>query len=249
METMHYSLHEFGSSVLNLGRCGEGGVRCIEVELREWLNEYPQAGVQLIVRQPGADDYLAAVVLEDGLLRWEIDRVNTAQEGFGQAELMLIGDGGECKKSATADIYVGPSLSAELEAEPPSPMLPWLAQMAEYAASVTAGARETAALTQESRELCGQSGQAAQEAVQAAQTAEEAVSAAQQAQEDAQASAQEAGSHAQDAAASAVLAQQAANAAGYVSFEIDADGQLVYTKTAGLELTFELSEGVLIAHG
>lgn len=412
METMHYSLNEFGSSVLNLGRCGESGVRCVEIELQEWMDEYPQACVQLIVRQPGTDGYLAATVLDDGLLRWEIDRANTAQEGFGKAELMLIGDGGECKKSATADIYVGPSLSTELEAEPPSPMLPWLAQMAEYASSVTAGARETAALTQESRELCGQSGQAAQEAAQAAQTAAEAAqtaektlneivtagqeadnrvriegeaqcravgaagseqvqlleqqadsriaeidnagasqvdavaqagaeavclsegwaqsaqesaaqasrtleglsSAAQDAQRaidatgDAQVSAvvsagkeqaarvadqadseiaalvseavsqkeamsalsAQAGAYAgaaeesasrsmesaeaaqeaeQQARAFAQQAQQGAINAGYVAFEIDENGQLVYSKTASLELTFELDEGVLIAHG
>ena len=54
---------------------------------------------------------------------------------------------------------------------------------------------------------------------------------------------------AQASALSADRAEQAAGSSGYMAFEINANGELIYTRTANVDVEFELKEGDLILHG
>ena len=140
--TKHYSLRELGVKTLDLGKRGENKVTQIEIDVSEWMRQYPYAGVSMYISQPDTDVYLAAVETKNGILLWDVLDENTAVPGFGEAELVLTGRKGERLKSATAQIFVEDSFSEDTPGDAPEHMQTWLDKMAEHAATVTGGVEE-----------------------------------------------------------------------------------------------------------
>lgn len=142
MKTILFTLHELGYTAIDLGKCGENNVRQIEIDLSEWMNEYPGASVALYISQPNTTVYLAATKLEEGILKWPILNTYTATPGFGSAEIVMSGKNGERLKSATANIFVSESMSEDEQGEAPEYMKPYADQVAENAAKVEKAVEE-----------------------------------------------------------------------------------------------------------
>lgn len=153
MKTILFTLHELGYTAIDLGKCGENNVRQIEIDLSEWMNEYPGASVALYISQPNTTVYLAATKLEEGILKWPILNTYTAAPGFGSVEIVMSGKNGERLKSATANIFVSESMSEDEQGEAPEYMKPYVDQVAENAAKVEKALEEIKSIDTQSGKM------------------------------------------------------------------------------------------------
>lgn len=77
-----------------LGRCGENLARTVEIDVSEYLKEYPGAVVTLLHRRHGESGiYPVAAELRDGCLVWQPTSADTAIAGSGEAEVRVTVDG------------------------------------------------------------------------------------------------------------------------------------------------------------
>ena len=69
-----------------LGRCGENLARTVEIDVSEYLKEFPGAVVTLLHRRHGESGiYPVAAELRDGCLVWQPTSADTAIAGSGEA--------------------------------------------------------------------------------------------------------------------------------------------------------------------
>lgn len=81
-------------ALIKLGRVGENEARQIQFDLTDWLAQYPGLAVSLTAQRPeDTVPYPAMLQVEDATASWVVTSADTAQEGYGQLE--LIGQVGE----------------------------------------------------------------------------------------------------------------------------------------------------------
>lgn len=108
-----------------LGRCGENLARTVEIDVSEYLKEYPGAVVTLLHRRHGESGiYPVAVELRDGCLVWQPTSADTAIVGDGEAEVRVTVDG-VLAKSKILSTVVDKSLTGQ-ETDVPQPGMDWV---------------------------------------------------------------------------------------------------------------------------
>ena len=108
-----------------LGRCGENLARTVEIDVSEYLAEYPGAVVTLLHRRHGESGiYPVAAELRDGCLVWQPTSGDTAIVGDGEAEVRVTVDG-VLAKSKILSTVVDKSLTGQ-ETDAPEPGMDWV---------------------------------------------------------------------------------------------------------------------------
>lgn len=108
-----------------LGRCGENLARTVEIDVSEYLKEYPGAVVTLLHRRHGESGiYPVAAELRDGCLVWQPTSADTAIAGSGEAEVRVTVNG-VLAKSKILSTMVDKSLTGQ-ETEAPEPGMDWV---------------------------------------------------------------------------------------------------------------------------
>lgn len=108
-----------------LGRCGENLARTVEIDVSEYLVEYPGAVVTLLHRRHGESGiYPVAVELRDGCLVWQPTSADTAIVGDGEAEVRVTVDG-VLAKSKILSTMVDKSLTGQ-ETDVPEASKGWV---------------------------------------------------------------------------------------------------------------------------
>ena len=108
-----------------LGRCGENLARTVEIDVSEYLAEYPGAVVTLLHRRHGESGiYPVAAELRDGCLVWQPTSADTAIVGDGEAEVRVTVDG-VLAKSKILSTMVDKSLTGQ-ETAAPEPGMDWV---------------------------------------------------------------------------------------------------------------------------
>lgn len=108
-----------------LGRCGENLARTVEIDVSEYLKEFPGAVVTLLHRRHGESGiYPVEVELRDGCLVWQPTSADTAIVGDGEAEVRVTVDG-MLAKSKILSTMVDKSLTGQ-ETEAPEPGMDWV---------------------------------------------------------------------------------------------------------------------------
>ena len=108
-----------------LGRCGENLARTVEIDVSEYLKEFPGAVVTLLHRRHGESGiYPVAAELRDGCLVWQPTSADTAIAGSGEAEVRVTVDG-VLAKSKILSTMVDKSLTGQ-ETEAPEPGMDWV---------------------------------------------------------------------------------------------------------------------------
>lgn len=96
-----------------LGRCGENLARTVEIDVSEYLKEYPGAVVTLLHRRHGESGiYPVAAQLRDGCLVWQPTSADTAIVGDGEAEVRVTVNG-VLAKSKILSTMVDKSLTGQ----------------------------------------------------------------------------------------------------------------------------------------
>lgn len=107
-----------------LGRCGENLARTVEIDVSEYLKEYPGAVVTLLHRRHGESGiYPVAAQLRDGCLVWQPTSADTAIVGDGEAEVRVTVNG-VLAKSKILSTMVDKSLTGQ-ETDAPEPGMDW----------------------------------------------------------------------------------------------------------------------------
>lgn len=108
-----------------LGRCGENLARTVEIDVSEYLVEYPGAVVTLLHRRHGESGiYPVAAELRDGCLVWQPTSADTAIVGDGEAEVRVTVNG-VLAKSKILSTMVDKSLTGQ-ETDAPEPGMDWV---------------------------------------------------------------------------------------------------------------------------
>lgn len=108
-----------------LGRCGENLARTVEIDVSEYLAEYPGAVVTLLHRRHGESGiYPVAAELRDGCLVWQPTSADTAIVGDGEAEVRVTVDG-VLAKSKILSTMVDKSLTGQ-ETDVPEASKGWV---------------------------------------------------------------------------------------------------------------------------
>ena len=108
-----------------LGRCGENLARTVEIDVSEYLAEYPGALVTLLHRRNGETGiYPVAAELRDGCLVWQPTSADTAIVGDGEAEVRVTVNG-VLAKSKILSTMVDKSLTGQ-ETDAPEPGMDWV---------------------------------------------------------------------------------------------------------------------------
>ena len=108
-----------------LGRCGENLARTVEIDVSEYLVEYPGAVVTLLHRRHGESGiYPVAAELRDGCLIWQPTSADTAIAGSGEAEVRVTVDG-VLAKSKILSTMVDKSLTGQ-ETDVPEASKGWV---------------------------------------------------------------------------------------------------------------------------
>lgn len=118
-----------------LGRCGENLARTVEIDVSEYLAEYPGAVVTLLHRRHGESGiYPVATELRDGFLVWQPTSADTAIAGSGEAEVRVTVDG-VLAKSKILSTMVDKSLTGQ-ETDVPEPGMDWVDKITDAIGSV-----------------------------------------------------------------------------------------------------------------
>lgn len=108
-----------------LGRCGENLARTVEIDVSEYLAEYPGAVVTLLHRRHSESGiYPVAAELRDGCLVWQPTSADTAIAGSGEAEVRVTVNG-VLAKSKILSTMVDKSLTGQ-ETTAPEPGMDWV---------------------------------------------------------------------------------------------------------------------------
>lgn len=152
-----------------LGREGENLSAEIEIDVRPWLERWPEGTVALLHLRSGEETpYVVQTTLTDGILHWPVTAADTAVAGkYGRAEVRLT-CGGVVKKSTTLTTLVYPALPGTALPDPPSAAQSWVDAVTEAAAAAE-DAADSAQLAADAAE------NAAETAETAAQNAQNSV--------------------------------------------------------------------------
>lgn len=128
MKTKKISLSDlYDSGVIQLGKAGENAHLAIIFDARSWMNEYPDASIEIYFKPaaPGAP-YLVEPSVDGGYATWSITSTETQHVGIGKMELILRDTAtGAVLKSITAETQVKASPSVVPPSDADVPLGPW----------------------------------------------------------------------------------------------------------------------------
>lgn len=237
-------------SDIPLGRTGENDVEGVRFDVRDWPELYGEGGSFVLVHQRPGDEQpyvCATATASSGCLVWVIQDTDVQYTGRGEAQLSYVVD----SKVAKSVIYTTRiSRSLDQEGELPEPYESMIEDLIEAAANITTDAEraETAAGNAAQSESNARTYQnsAAASAVNAALSKTAAANSATLAQSWAEGgTGKRAGEDTDNAEYWAGLAQQGAEYAGYVYFEVDQSDGCMYVTVAGHigeDVDFEVNE-------
>lgn len=105
--------YDLCSEIIYLGRCGEYGVRRVDICIRPWIDSLGAGAVGLMVRRSEDETpYEIAVAETDGVVSFVPSEVDTAFPGIGLAELSFTPASGGLAKSKIFRTQIDPSMDA-----------------------------------------------------------------------------------------------------------------------------------------
>lgn len=240
---------------IKIGRTSENDAEVVRFNVADWPTLYGSGGSFVLVHQRPNDEQpyvCAASVAEDGWLEWIVQDTDVQITGKGEAQLTYVVSS-VVAKSVIFTTKISRSLGQT--GELPEPYENKIDELIETAANITTEANRASAAKEAAETAQGK----AEEAQGAAETAQRKAEAAQEAAEG---SAEDAKAWAtgkrngsdvpptdetyhNNAEFYADLAQQGAETAGYVFFEVDNSDGCMYVTTAGHigeDVDFEVNE-------
>ena len=113
-------------STLCLGVQGENKSRIIQIDVSDWLKEFPNANINILVTRPTeTTPYIANTSVINGIFTWLISDSDTTYSGLGKAELRATQDD-IIKKSLTYLTSIKESLEGVPSPLPPEPSESWV---------------------------------------------------------------------------------------------------------------------------
>ncbi len=150
---------------LDLGSVGENLATVHEIDMREWIDEYPNGVITAAVHRPGeSTPYPVSVLVKEGILQWVVTMEDVALAGMGGLELVMrepLDDGGwKVDRSQVIRLIIHADMAnqddLDMEAMPPEAGT-WLDSIQEAEASTKVAAanaaQEAANATEESIRL------------------------------------------------------------------------------------------------
>lgn len=123
-------------STLCLGVQGENKSRIIQIDVSDWLKEFPNANINILVTRPTeTTPYIANTSVINGIFTWLISDSDTTYSGLGKAELRATKDD-IIKKSLTYLTSIKESLEGVPSPLPPEPSESWVNAVIEKANEV-----------------------------------------------------------------------------------------------------------------
>ena len=118
--------HAMGGRLLCLGREGEHITQKLTFDVSVWLEDMPDAWVDIHVSPPDGEGYLVPLDVREGKGVWTITEDDLAQAGYGSIELIATDQTtGERKKSSTARTIIHESQSHKEPEDMPPRHVPW----------------------------------------------------------------------------------------------------------------------------
>ena len=209
---------------IKIGRTSENDAEVVRFNVSGWPDLYGSGGAFVLVhRRPNEEQpyVCAASVAEDGWLEWVIQAADVEITGKGEAQLTYVINN-TVAKSVIFTTRISRSLGQP--GELPEPYENMIEELIEAAANITIDAYR---------------------AETAKEKAEDAQIAAEAAQEKAEQSERAAKESEENAEHYAAVAQQGAEASGYVYFDVNDEDGCLYVTTVGHigeDVTFEVNE-------
>lgn len=123
-------------SRLALGRQGENAATVIEIDISEWMAQWPYADIQVLHQRYDEDvPYEVETVLDGSVLVWTVTDTDTAIPGKGYAEIRAL-EGDMIKKSRRIETQVEEAMSGAVGTAP-DPLENWAAMLKIAIASAT----------------------------------------------------------------------------------------------------------------
>jgi len=114
-------------STLDLGHQGENLAKTIDIDVSEWLLQYPNANINIVVLRSGdTTPYIANTTVANGVLSWVLTSSDTELAGIGRAEVRATVEG-LIKKSTVIMTKVKEGLLSI----PPTPAPSWVNEVIE----------------------------------------------------------------------------------------------------------------------
>lgn len=125
MTEIRTTFEKFGKSVLHLGFERENLATKVIVDCSKQIEEVEESYIVLKVRPPGEKNgYPAVTTIENGILTWIVSDADTAKDGYGEAQICLIGADGKQIKSAISILNIKRSI--EDGGEVPDHVTSWI---------------------------------------------------------------------------------------------------------------------------
>ena len=263
MNVIEIVVGELGCSdeTLLLGYAGEDSVEAVVFDFSPWAEAYGSGTITLeIMRASDTAPYTPMLTIDGTTARWTISDVDTARRGPGVAQLIYMPDD-QKKKSAVFKFYVGKSIRSDEDPDPWQDLLNRLEELLGEMQQEAADTRENAAAADQSAQdaaasALAASGSEVNAGISAGAAAEsEGNAAASESNAEAWAVGERGGepvaetdpTYLNNARHYALVAQQGADKAGYVFFNVDnSDGEMYVTITENLaqDVTFSVNETI-----
>lgn len=123
---------------LFIGLQGESNARMIDIDMSEWMRDWPDAKVDVLVQRPGEDNtYPVETKLRGGHLLWTPKREDVLIAGMGKAQIILTDKNDVELRSRVVQTIIGESI-AGTEGEAQDPEQGWVHQVLQAANEVKA---------------------------------------------------------------------------------------------------------------
>lgn len=130
---------------LTLGFEGESNARPIEIDMTDWLEDWPGAAVGLLLMRPGEENfYPAATTMQAGVMRYVPTRADVEIPGEGLAQIVLTDANDVELRSRVVKTVVEASLPGSVAGTPEDPMQPFVDQVLDAAARADQAAKDAA---------------------------------------------------------------------------------------------------------
>lgn len=264
MRTVSIRLADLEKVSIQIGFVGENLYTQVRIDCLKLYEEYPSAVPSLTIKPPKGDSYPAVVTRENNTVIWNVSNSDLVHQGSGELQLAFIVDE-IVAKSYVGRLHINRSLVPDGEA--PDVIQNWIDEAnaalgtiqgavtrAENAADASETAQGKAETAQDKAEDAQEAAEAAQGYAEAAKNDAESARDLAQGYKDTALSAKNAaeawatgGSSGTPSATNnamyyASLAEQSANVSGFMDFEIDENGRLIYTRTDQVGADFEIDE-------
>ncbi len=222
------------SKQLLLGWQGEHLAQEIVFDFTTWQKQYGAGSIQLQAMRYGEDElYHVPLQVDGNLAVWVIERRDTKTAGTGQVQLLYVVEGIQVAKSRIFTTHVEKSLG-QPDSLPPDNQS-FGDKVAQDAARAEDAAKEAKQYEASAKASAQKAAESATSATQSELNAEESENAAKQSEINARRSEEH--------------AAQCAAQSGYMSFDIDEDGNLIFMRTENVAVDFKLEEGELVVYG